>query len=54
VEATAAPCLRCEARVKVEDHVVESTEQGLVRVARIACPMCGFRRQFYFRIAEPH
>jgi hypothetical protein len=54
VEATSAPCLRCESRVNVEDHVVASTDDGLVRVVSTACPVCDLRRRLYFRISEPH
>jgi hypothetical protein len=53
LEATARPCLRCLARVRVEDHTVEQTATGLVRVAHIKCPQCTLRRLMYFRIAGP-
>lgn len=53
LEATARPCLGCDGPVRVQEHVVERAEQGLLRVVLVACPACGMRRSLYFRIAEP-
>lgn len=53
VEATAPPCLRCDAVVRLEDHVVGRADGGLLRIATVRCPLCGQRRVFHFRIREP-
>jgi hypothetical protein len=53
IEARTARCTRCDGAMRVEEHVVERSGQGLLRVARVACPLCGTRRDVWFRIAEP-
>ena len=48
--ARASRCARCEAAVRVEEHVVE----GALRVARVSCVGCGSRRAIYYRITALH
>jgi len=45
--ASSLPCASCgEQGVRIEEHVAE---QGL-RIARVRCPKCGFRRSIYFKL----
>jgi hypothetical protein len=56
VQARALPCTGCgEPGTRVEEHAaitVPDDRGGTrhLRVARIACPRCGVRREIYFRI----
>ncbi len=53
VEAAARRCLRCDGPVRVVEHVVEKSDQDLLRLATIECPVCGLGRRLFFRITEP-
>jgi DNA-directed RNA polymerase subunit RPC12/RpoP len=45
--ALALTCLRCGGPNRLEEHAAVAGQ----RVARLACPQCGARREVWFRIA---
>lgn len=51
VQARGTPCPVCRGELRVEEHTAETIAGARVRVARVACSMCGRRRSLYFRLA---
>lgn len=53
VHASSMPCASCgEHGVRVEEHVARTIDERRLRIARLACPRCGVRRDVYYRIAS--
>lgn len=53
VRAEATPCPLCGGSLKLEEHAAEIIDGVRLRVARVACTMCGVKREIYFRLDEP-
>jgi hypothetical protein len=53
VRAEAKPCPLCGDSLKLEEHAAENIDGVRLRVARVACTMCGVKREIYFRLDEP-
>jgi hypothetical protein len=53
VMATSHPCPLCEGAVRLVEHAAETVDGVRLRVARIACTLCGVQRARYFRLDEP-
>lgn len=45
-------CFRCDAALRIDEHVSERTASGLVRVVKLRCAQCGARRTLFVRIVE--
>ncbi len=52
VRALAKPCPLCGGSMKVEEHTAETVDGVRLRVARVACTLCGVKRAMYFRLDE--
>jgi len=52
VMATSRPCPLCQGSVRLVEHAAETVDGVRLRVARIACTLCGVPRARYFRLAE--
>jgi len=50
VQARSMPCPVCGGEQRVEDHLAETVAGLRVRVAKVACALCGRRRAIYFRL----
>lgn len=50
--AETEPCLRCDARVRCDEHTTLASERGLLRVVHLRCPSCGATRTMYLQIAS--
>jgi hypothetical protein len=50
VHARSFRCTRCEAELRVEEHLARTVEDRPLRLVRLICPMCGTRRDAWFRI----
>jgi hypothetical protein len=48
----AAPCPRCRATLRLEDHTAETIDGRRLRVAYVACAPCGAKRRIYFRLTS--
>lgn len=46
-------CLRCDSSVRLEEHAAVVIDCDRLRLARLACPRCGARREVWFRLAPP-
>lgn len=44
-------CTRCEAEMRVEEHVARTVGEHRLRLARLVCPRCGTRREAWFCLA---
>jgi hypothetical protein len=53
VMATSRPCPLCQGSVRLVEHAAETVDGVRLRVARIACTLCGVARARYFRLDEP-
>jgi len=53
VMATRRPCPLCEGNVRLVEHVAETVDGIRLRVAQIACTLCGVARARYYRLDEP-
>jgi hypothetical protein len=53
VRAEAKPCPLCGGSLKLKEHAAENIDGARLRVARVACTMCGVKREIYFRLDEP-
>jgi hypothetical protein len=53
VMATSRPCPLCQGTVRLVEHAAETVAGVRLRVARIACTLCGVGRARDFRLAEP-
>ena len=53
VRAVAKPCPLCGGPLKLEEHAAVELEGERLRVASVACTLCGTRRELYFRLSEP-
>ncbi len=51
--ALALPCLSCDGPYRLEEHAAVAIDGHRLRVARLACPRCGARREVWFRLAPP-
>jgi hypothetical protein len=52
-KARSIPCPVCRASVRVADHTACTVDGVPLRLAHVACPMCGHARVVYFVIREP-
>jgi len=52
-KARSTPCPVCSAAVRVAEHTARSVRGVPLRLAHVACPMCGHARVIYFVIREP-
>ncbi len=52
VRALAKACPLCGGSMKVEEHAAETIDGVRLRVARVACTMCGVKRAIYLRLDE--
>jgi hypothetical protein len=50
-KARAIPCPVCSEAVRVDDHTARTIEGVPLRLAHVACPMCGHSRIVYFRVS---
>ena len=50
VHARSLRCTRCETELRVEEHLARTVEDRPLRLVRLVCPMCGTRRDAWFRI----
>jgi hypothetical protein len=50
--AESEPCLRCDGRVRCDEHTTLATDRGLLRVVHLRCPACGATRTMYLQIAS--
>jgi hypothetical protein len=46
------PCPLCGGELRVEEHVAQTIGEARLRVARVACAMCGSRRSLYFKVTS--
>ena len=53
VMATRPPCPLCQGSVRLVEHAAETVAGVRLRVARVACTLCGVARARYFRLDEP-
>lgn len=53
IRAVARPCPLCGEPLKLDAHTAEVIDGIRLRVAAVACTLCGTRRAVYFRLAEP-
>ncbi len=53
LRAVAKPCPLCGGPLKLEEHAAVEIEGERLRVASVACILCGTRRELYFRLSEP-
>jgi hypothetical protein len=53
VHARSLRCLRCDAALRVDEHLAQTIDGERLRVVKLACAACGGRRTVYFRIAPP-
>jgi DNA-directed RNA polymerase subunit RPC12/RpoP len=51
VHARSMRCTRCEAELRVDEHVARTVGEQRLRLARLVCPRCGSRRDVWFRLA---
>ena len=51
VVAQGANCLRCGGVMRIDEHLAATVDGRRVRIARMACVLCGGERTIYFRIA---
>jgi hypothetical protein len=51
VHARSMRCTRCEAEVRVDEHVARTVGDQRLRLARLVCPRCDARRDVWFRLA---
>jgi hypothetical protein len=51
--ATAAPCPLCDGPLKLDAHTAEVIGGVRLRVAAVACTLCGTGRSIFFRLDEP-
>jgi hypothetical protein len=52
VHAGSLPCTRCDAVVRIEEHLARTIGDQRLRLVRLVCPRCGTRRDAWFRL-EP-
>lgn len=50
--AVGRPCVRCDGRVRVEEHAAEVVDGARLRVVRVRCADCGSERTIYFRVGS--
>lgn len=48
--AESMKCVRCEGKLRVEEHVAQTVDGISLRIARVACVSCGARRAIWMRI----
>ncbi len=53
VRAEANPCPLCGGSLKLEEHSADVVNGVRLRIAAVACTLCGTRRSIYFRLDEP-
>ena len=53
VVAGAVPCPLCGGTLRLDEHTAETVEGVRLRVAYLACTLCGTKRQRYFRLVAP-
>jgi hypothetical protein len=51
VIAAARACPLCRGTLRLEEHAAEVVAGVRLRIARVACTVCGTRRAFYFTLA---
>jgi hypothetical protein len=51
IAARGLPCPRCGGEVRIEEHLAETIGTSRLRLARVACSICGARRTIYFRLS---
>jgi predicted RNA-binding Zn-ribbon protein involved in translation (DUF1610 family) len=51
--ARAIPCPICGESVRVDDHAARTIGGVALRLAHVACPMCGHSRIVYFVVRPP-
>ena len=52
LRAVASPCPLCGGLLKLEEHAAETIDGVRLRVAAVACTLCGTRRKIYFRLDQ--
>jgi len=50
LRAVAKPCPLCQGSLRLEEHAASIIEGVRLRVAAVACTLCGVRRSIYFRL----
>jgi len=53
LRAVARPCPLCGGALRLDGHAAARVDGVRLRVATVACTMCGTRREIYFRLVEP-
>ena len=51
--ALATACNHCEGPNRLEEHAAQTVRGEMLRVARLACGRCGWKREIWFRIQRP-
>ena len=52
VIAMSRPCPLCQGSFRLVEHAAETVDGVRLRVARLACTLCGVARARYFRLEE--
>lgn len=52
VHARSLRCTRCDGELRVDEHVARVVGGQRLRLARLSCPMCGARRDAWFRLEQ--
>jgi hypothetical protein len=52
IRAVAKPCPLCDGSLRLVEHAAESIDGVRLRVATVACTLCGVQRAIYFRLDE--
>jgi hypothetical protein len=53
VHARSLRCTRCEAELRIEEHVAREVAGQRLRLVKMMCPRCGTRREAWFRLEAP-
>ena len=51
--ALAMACVRCDGPNRLEEHAAENVGGEMLRVTRLSCARCGWKRELWFRIQRP-
>ena len=50
VHAGSLRCARCDAAVRIDEHLARTVGDQPLRLVRLGCPRCGARRDAWFRL----
>jgi hypothetical protein len=52
VHVRGTPCPLCAGELRLEEHLAETVGLTRLRVAKVACAMCGAKRAIYFKVTS--